>query len=241
MRILVIQNDRLGPAGVLGEVAARRGAELVTVLGWGGDPVPAAPNDQDGYDGLIVLGGAMGANDADAHPYLDDVFPLIRAFAAAGRPVLGVCLGAQMIARAYGAPVMRMARREIGFTRLALTAAAAADPLLAGLAPEHQIMQSHDDTFELPDGAVALMTGAAVPNQAYRVGELVYGFQCHLEVRPAIIRDWIGVMPAAVKAAHPEFFGAVDDHIARHIDAAVAFGETVADRWLDLAAAHKKR
>lgn len=238
MRILVIQNDRLGPAGVLGEVAAARGAEMVTVHGPDGDPVPAAP---DGYDGLIVLGGAMGANDADAHPYLDEVFSLIRAFDGAGRPVLGICLGAQMIARAHGAPVRRMARREIGFTRLALTEAAAADSLLAGLAPEHDIMQSHDDTFELPGGAVALMTGAAVPNQAYRVGALVYGFQCHLEVRPATIRDWAGVMSAEVKAANPEFFGAVEDHIARHIDAAVAFGETVAHRWLDLAAARKIR
>ena len=231
MQILVIQNEPLGPAGIVGEIAEARGADLDTVRPFDGAAVPGGHED---HDGLVVLGGIMGANDTDAHPYLNDVFPLIRGFGAAGKPVLGICLGAQMIARAYGKPVTRMARTEIGFVPLTLTDAAATDPLLAGLAPAHRVMQWHDDTFDLPDGAVPLMTGETVANQVYRVGASTYGFQCHLEVRAHIVEGWIGAASAETRAAHADFFGRADEQIATHIDAAAAFADTVSHRWIDL-------
>lgn len=236
MRILVIQNEPLGPAGIVGEVAAARGAALDTVTPFDGAAIPAG---HEPYDGLVVLGGIMGANDTDAHPYLNDVLPLIRAFGAAGKPVMGICLGAQMIARAYGKPVTTMDRTEIGFVPLTLTDAAVSDPLLAGLEASHSIMEWHDDTFELPDGAVPLMTGETIPNQVYRIGDSVYGFQCHLEVRADIVNGWIAAASETTLAAYPDFFGRAGDHISTHIDAASAFAETVSHRWIDLAEARR--
>ena len=136
MRILVVQNNRNAPAGIVGQALADFGATLVTVAADEGQALPATSED---YHGMLVLGGPQDAWD-DAHgPHFPQVMELIRAFAAEERPVMGICLGAQLAARAFGARVYRHSVPEIGVAAVRLSDAAADDPVLGELAPELHI------------------------------------------------------------------------------------------------------
>jgi GMP synthase-like glutamine amidotransferase len=150
---------------------------------------PGAPTpDPARYDGLIFMGGPMSVNDG--LPYLEREAGWIAEAAAAGRPVLGICLGAQLIAKALGARVYPNAVKEIGWFEIELTPEGAADPLFAGAAPRETVLQWHGETFDLPPGATWLVTSAACRHQAFRVGPRIYALQFHLEVTPEMIEDW---------------------------------------------------
>jgi GMP synthase (glutamine-hydrolysing) len=141
-----------------------------------------------GYDGLIFMGGPMSVNDE--LPFILEEMRLIERAAAAGTPVLGVCLGSQMIARALGGRVYRNAEKEIGWFDIQLTEAGRRDPVLSGLLPVENVFHWHSDTFELPAGAEWLAYSERTPRQAYRIERAVYGLQFHLEVTPAMIVNW---------------------------------------------------
>ena len=138
--------------------------------------------------GLIFMGGPMSVNDD--LPYLREEEQLIRAAAAAGTPVLGVCLGAQLIARALGAEVRRNPVKEIGWFDIRMTQAAGDDLLFAGLSGPETVFHWHGETFDLPSGAVLLGSSDHCRNQAFRYGAGVYGLQFHLEVTPEMVEDW---------------------------------------------------
>jgi len=148
----------------------------------------AAPPDPGSSPGLILLGGPMSANDRDE--YLRVELRLIEAAVAAGKPVLGVCLGAQLIAKALGARVYRNAVKEIGWFPLHFTEAGKGDPLPGGLSDPSTVLQWHGETFDLPSGAVHLAWSEGCRNQAFRYGSNVYAFQFHLETTPDMIADW---------------------------------------------------
>ena len=150
-------------------------------------PGACAP-DPSLYSGLIFMGGPMSANDP--FPYLEVETRWIRAAAQAGRPVLGVCLGSQLIARALGGRVYPNPVKEIGWFEIELTAEGASDPLFAGSAPREMVFQWHGETFDLPPGARLLATSADCAHQAFGVGPGVYGLQFHLEVTPEMIAEW---------------------------------------------------
>ena len=144
--------------------------------------------DVSGAAGLIFMGGPMSANDN--LEYLRQEMALIRAAHERGQPLLGVCLGSQLIARALGAAVYRNPRKEIGWFEIELTPAAAADAVFAGLASTLPVFHWHGETFDMPDGAVWLARSEACRNQAYRLGPATYGLQFHAEVTPEMIADW---------------------------------------------------
>lgn len=146
--------------------------------------------------GLIVLGGAMGANDDAKHPFLSDLKRLIREVVAAGIPYLGICLGGQLLAAALGARVVSRRWEELGTLAVRLTDDGRSDPLFAGLEAEFSTFQWHHDSFDLPAGAVLLAESAACPHQAFRVGSNAWGLQFHPEVTEQIIRDWAAWDPA---------------------------------------------
>jgi GMP synthase-like glutamine amidotransferase len=146
------------------------------------------PPDPAAAPALILMGGPQSANDPQ--DYLRAELGLIEATIRAGRPVLGICLGAQLIAKALGARVFRNPVKEIGWFPLRFTEAAAGDPLLAGLSDPSTVLQWHGDTFDLPAGAVHLASSERCPNQAFRHGPQVYGFQFHLETTPEMIAGW---------------------------------------------------
>ena len=146
------------------------------------------PNILDA-DALIFMGGPMSAND-DLR-YIRQELDLIGEAVALRKPILGVCLGAQLIAKALGARVFPNTVKEIGWYPIHWTDAAAEDPVCRGLADPETVFHWHGETFDLPRGAEWLAWSDACRHQAYRVGESIYGLQFHLEVTPDMIADWL--------------------------------------------------
>ena len=145
-----------------------------------GQPVP--PN-MKGAGGLIVMGGPMGVYQTDRYPWLRDEFRLIEDAVKSKLPVLGVCLGAQVVAAALGAKVDRNPNgKEIGWHPIRLSDSAKDDRLMRGLPTTMTPFHWHGDIFELPPGAVSLASSDKTPCQAFRHGDKVYGFQFHFEV-----------------------------------------------------------
>lgn len=235
MRLLVLQHCPVTPVGLVGERAIERGATLVTLFPHDGDPVPETVA---GFDGLVVLGGPMHAGDDGRYPAFAAILSLIRGCRAVDMPVLGLCLGAQLIARAFGQRVYRLGGLEVGYPTVHLTPAGRSDPLFQGLDPEQRVMQMHEDSFELPQDAVLLMRNDACENQAFRIGASIYGIQAHPEVTQKDARNF----PRDCWAAMTRHFGdqaeAVERRVLSEVDAyfesGATFCRTVTDRWLDL-------
>jgi GMP synthase-like glutamine amidotransferase len=139
---------------------------------------------------LIVMGGAMGANDDTRFPFLGNLKNLIRTVVAARIPYLGICLGGQLLAAALGAKVVSHRWEELGTLEVSLTQEGKADRLFEGIQPEFSSFQWHHDSFDLPEAGVLLAHSEACPHQAFRVGESAWGLQFHPEVTEPIIRDW---------------------------------------------------
>ena len=146
-----------------------------------GDPFEGGP-----HEAIVILGGPRSANDAE----MADELALIERALRAGVPMLGVCLGSQLIARALGAPVYRNADLEIGWAPVYLTDAGRADPIFAELPSPSTFFHWHGETFDLPRGAEWLAWSDKCRHQAYRYGPNVYGLQFHPEVTAEMIADW---------------------------------------------------
>lgn len=201
MRVLLIEHHDKSSVGVVGETLHDMGIETPTVWCEFGDPVPE--NDRE-YDGIVILGGTMSAVDDESHPYLPRLTALVREFADADKPVLGICLGSQLIARAYGAEPRLGGPLEFGFHPVTPTRLGETDPVMRHLGRPQPLFQWHTDHYTLPEGAVHLAVGEHYENQAYRIGRAVYGMQFHFEVTEAQVRSQI--------ADVPDF----DDHVPGH-------------------------
>jgi GMP synthase (glutamine-hydrolysing) len=140
--------------------------------------------------GLVVLGGPMNADEVELYPFLKLDIEWIQQAIKARLPLLGICLGSQLLAKALGGKVYRNPAKEIGWYPVELLSAAAIDPLFAqsGMTT---VYQSHGDTFDLPQGAVLLASGASCKPQAFRWGANAYGLQFHIEMTAAMIGDWL--------------------------------------------------
>jgi GMP synthase (glutamine-hydrolysing) len=152
---------------------------------------PDALPDLDRYHGLIVLGGPMNCDQVTRHRHLLTEVAAIQAAIRDGKPVLGICLGAQLLARALGAPVTPHHSKEIGWYDVAPTTHGGQDPLFRHFETSEKIFQWHGDTFAIPHGAVHLAASAACAHQAFRFGHNVYGLQFHLEVDEPMIHRWL--------------------------------------------------
>lgn len=232
MRVLAIVHQRDAGSGVFAEAIAERGAELDEwLLPEDGSP----PADPLGYDGVLVLGGAMHADQRDRHRWLAEEGALLGRLLAAEVPLLGLCLGGQLVAAAAGATPRRAARPEIGWHRVELTAEGREDPLLGALAPGFEAFQWHSYEFPLPPGATALAR-SEVCLQSCRAGERAWAIQFHPEVSRADALAWIddyrsdedavriGTNPEALRAETETKIAAFNQ-----------LGRDLCSRWLDLA------
>jgi len=183
-RVLAFRHAAGEDVGNIRPALESRGVVVDCVDLYAGASIPAAAS----VDGLIFMGGAMCANDD--LPFLRQELDLIRDAIVRQLPIFGVCLGAQLIAKALGGRVYPSAVSEIGWHQIEIDRAASEDPVFSALPPVDTVFQLHYDTFDLPPGAVRLASSAAVPNQAFRLGASVYGVQFHPEMTPAMIEDW---------------------------------------------------
>ncbi len=232
LHLLSVQNNAFSHMGFVGEHVYRRGATVEEVMPQEGDILPP---DHGPYDGVIVLGGTMDAFDDERNPYFQPLIQLLRGFHQADKPILGICLGAQLVARVFDKPVYRHVELELGFTEVEITDAGARCPLLAGAARRQRIMEWHQDTFDLPEGAELLVTGERCRNQAFRIGPHVYAFQFHFEATRPMLRSWVKAADIADLAkTHPDFLPGLEGDIARHMPAQAALARQISERWLDL-------
>jgi GMP synthase-like glutamine amidotransferase len=188
----ILQHVPFEGPGLIATQADAHGLQLDRRHLYRGDALPRL----DQLTGLVVLGGPMGVGDTEQHPYLAGEIDLLAAATAAGIPVLGVCLGAQLLACALGGTVGRARTAEVGIGSVALTAAGERDGVLGPSGPVLPVLHWHGDTFTIPPGAELLGSSDRCVNQAFRLGR-AYGLQFHVELdaglsasmRPQLPRD----------------------------------------------------
>ncbi|KPF47453.1 type 1 glutamine amidotransferase [Rhizobium sp. AAP43] len=213
MRVAIVENTKITHAGQVGHALAEAGAETVTIRAYAGEPLPTFED----YEALVVFGGEQNARDDDAHPYLPELAGLMRRFGDSGKAVLGICLGSQLLARAYGGENLIGAAPEFGWCEIDRTDAGRSDPVLSVLPDRFLSFQWHDDTFSLPNGALHLAENERTRHQAFRLGRAAYGFQFHFEADRHVVRDWIQHFPEVIERKSPGW-------LARHPELEVADG-----------------
>ncbi|MFZ5632296.1 MAG: type 1 glutamine amidotransferase [Bacillota bacterium] len=187
MKAFLIQHQDEVPPGIVLEVLAELKWEAEVLLM---QKKPEIPSSLEGFDCLVLLGGTMNVDDIEDFPYLAELRRLTAKALKGGFPVLGLCLGAQMMARAAGSRVYRDRCGEIGWCQVQLTREGLEDKVLTGIKSPFEVFHWHEDMFELPEKSVLLGTSAVCPNQIVRIGKNSYGFQFHPEVTGDIILSW---------------------------------------------------
>ena len=186
--ILVFQHDPAEELGIFVPVLEEHRLSCATVRLFDGE-IPA-----EGWEtvkALMILGGPISVRDEERYPFLKWEKAIIRAGIKERLPILGICLGAQLIAAAAGAEVYSGNVQEIGWYPIAITAEGQMDSILGYLPEKPTVFQCHSDGFDLPKGAQRLASSLHYDNQAFRIGKNVYGLQFHLEVTPKMIEQWL--------------------------------------------------
>jgi GMP synthase (glutamine-hydrolysing) len=224
LRVLSLIHQDDAPTGVFAEAVTERGGDLTEWNITRGAP----PEPPSSYDAVFVFGGGMHVDQEATHPWLRDEDGLIKELLANGVPLLGVCLGSQLIAKAAGAKVGPAPREEVGWHEVETTPEAARDMLFKGLPDSFKAFQWHSYAFELPPGGTPLARNP-VGLQAFRLGETAWGIQFHAEVTQEIVERW-----------------AASDGTDRRFDFAPMarwnqIGRALAGRFLDAAAPSPRR
>jgi len=226
-KVWVLQHHPAENLGVIADALESAALAWQYVRVFGGHPIPA---DMKGAGGLIVMGGPEAVYQLDRYPYLSAEIALVESALKAGRPVLGVCLGSQLLAAALGAKVKRAARREIGWHPVRLRPEARDDRLLHGLPAEFVACHWHSDIFDLPTGAVPLASSELTEVQGYRYGENAWGFLFHAEMTQQIVAALVGEFGKGLKRV-----GIDGDEILasapRYLPRLGKIGETIFSRW----------
>jgi GMP synthase (glutamine-hydrolysing) len=230
MRVAIVENTRVTHHGLVGVALHERGALIDLYRPYAGHSLPEGPD----ADALIVFGGEQAATDDDIHPYLPRLADLMAAYTRADKPVLGICLGSQILARAYGAENHLGTAPEFGWVDVALTEAGRADPVLSVLPERFPVFQWHSDTFTLPDGALHLAHSPTAPHQAFRIGRATYGTQFHFEASRAVVADWLATFPEIVTRMDDTFASHHDELARTRGSDADTHGLALARAWVDL-------
>ncbi len=197
-KIWVLQHTACETLGTIADALEAEALAWQYVRVFEGKAVPADIGDAGG---LIVMGGPMGVYEQDRYPHLSAELRLIGSALEAGTPVLGVCLGSQLLAAALGAAVRCGPQKEIGWYPVRLSQAASEDRLWSGMPPQFAAMHWHGDVFDLPAGAVNLASSELTPHQAFRYGKSAYGLLFHLEMTAETIAQMAAEFAGELSAA----------------------------------------
>lgn len=233
--VLAVQHIRCETVGTIADALSERGVSVKTVRIFEGQRLPHGMRESAG---LIIMGGPMGAYEQDRYPFLRQEIHLIEEALRQDKPILGVCLGSQLLAAALGAKVTKGQKKEIGWHRIRLTPVAASDRLWAGIKSSFVAYHWHGDVFELPAGAVSLASSDLTLCQAFRYGQHAYGFLFHMEITETMIQEMLKTFSDELQAE------GIQDHeilegAQRHLAPLQKIGGFVFQRWADLAS--KKR
>lgn len=187
MKIHYLQHVPFEGPGVIAHWAQARGHELTATRAFAGDIYP----DPEGFDRLVVLGGPMSVHDEAEHPWLKEEKALIRHTLQTGKPLLGICLGAQLLAEALRARVYKAREKEIGWFPIQMRSEAVRSSLACDLPESLTVFHWHGETFDLPAGATHLAQSEGCANQAFEHAGLALGLQFHLEATPDGVRSLV--------------------------------------------------
>ncbi|MDJ0709908.1 MAG: type 1 glutamine amidotransferase [Woeseiaceae bacterium] len=232
-KVLVFQHVPFEPLGTLDPLLKDAGFRI-RYVNFGREPEQCP--DLGRYEALIVLGGPMNADQINSYPNLLTEVEIIREAVETGMSVLGICLGAQLLAKALGGSVKRNEVREIGWYDVELTEAGRDDPVLSTFAPRQEVFQWHEDGITLPEDCQLLASSPASPVQAFRYGDHAYGFQFHLEANRPLIERWLSV-PIHAEVLNEEAGHIDPEEIRARIDTSVdalqALSKATFSRWID--------
>lgn len=230
MRVAIVENTRITHHGLVGVALHEQAALIDLYRPWSGQPLPQSVD----ADALVVFGGEQSARDDHTHPYLPDLAHLMAAYTAMDRPVLGICLGSQILARAYGAENHLGTAPEFGWVDVSLTDAGRDDPVLSQVPETFPIFQWHSDTFTLPEGAVHLAQSPTAQNQAFRIGRATYGTQFHFEASRSVVHDWSKTFPETIERMLPGWSDRLPTLAETHGARADTHGLALARAWVGL-------
>ena len=235
--ILIIQHAGCEPVGTVGEVFDRNSVDTRIVRTDLGDEVPLTV---DGIDGLVIMGGSMGVYEQDTYPFLTREITLIKEAVRANIPILGICLGGQLVSAALGGEVYVGAKKEIGWHSIYITPAGQDDPLFGKIDsfkicsnPNFVGFSWHGDYFTLPDGAVRLAYSDLCECHAIRYGTHTYGIQFHPEIAASTVEVWLSEFDEDFASSDLDRDAILAD-TARYAEAQRRAAIEISGRWLDL-------
>ncbi|MES2434789.1 MAG: type 1 glutamine amidotransferase [Pseudomonadota bacterium] len=230
MRVAIIENTAVTHHGQVGVALHEAAAVIDLYKPWLDGKLP----NPDSFDALISFGGEQTALSDHSHPYLPDLAALLYDTALSGKATLGICLGAQALARGAGAQNTIGTNPEFGWCQIELTYQGRADPVLGKLPANFPIFEWHSDHFTLPPGAIHLATNKAAAVQAYKIGRAGYATQFHFEASRAVVTDWTRRFPDLIEAQNPGFIAALSAEAEAKGRTADAHGLAMARAWVAL-------
>lgn len=195
MHILILKNISYEGPGTIEDYLLENNIKY-TIVDLSSEPMPSAED----FDALVIMGGPMSVNDADRYPYIAEEIGLVQDFIKKGKKVFGICLGAQIMAKALGSEVYPGKEKEIGWYDIEVNGNGIKDLLITKLAvhpragdywKKFKVFQWHGETYDMPSGAERLAKSDLYPNQAFRFGEKAYAFQFHIEAKKEMIYEWL--------------------------------------------------
>ncbi len=229
-KVFVLQHVQCETLGIIADALVSRGIMAQYIRPFLGEAVPKGLNDAAG---LVIMGGPMGVYDYREYPFLSSEIKLIERALYQDKPILGVCLGSQLLAAALGVQVVKGEKKEIGWHPITLTEHAATDSLFEGVVPSFMVYHWHGDIFPLPPDAVSLASSMLTKVQAFRYREKAYGLLFHMEMTEGLILAMTNTFAAELKgmSMHP---GEIIGKINQHLPPLQEIGKRVFGRWADL-------
>ena len=228
MCFLILQHLDIEPAALIGDVLEQAGHDRVVIHMNQGEALPQAC----AFDGVIIMGGPQSANDHC--DYIQAELAWLKSLIPTGMPMLGICLGAQLMAKAAGANVIPAPVRELGWCAVYRTDHTGGDPLFFKMSDGLAVFQWHGETFSLTDSMLPVVTHPDVPAQAFRLGQGQYGLQFHVEVNAAIIDQWIASGESERDHLGIEGIRQLHRDTAHNLEAMQQFCRQMVQNWLGI-------